>query len=313
MKCSWSGGFENKHRTRIGVPGKIKNMSITVALNHTTRYTYAKPAEHSAQTIRLRPSPHCRTPIPSYSLKVTPDKHFFHWIQDPQGNYLARVVFPEPISELNVEVNLVADLVPVNPFDFFLEDYAEDFPFEYEMTLQDELAPYLKAPVDCGPAWEKFINSVDTTPRPSITFLVDLNQRLNEVVAYSTRMEPGVLTPEQILERGIGSCRDSTWLMINILRNFGLAARFTSGYLIQLDFENKSTGALEDVVDLHAWTEVYLPGAGWIGLDATSGLLAGEGHIPLASSPNPVSAAPVTGSTEAVETDFDFSMSITRQ
>jgi transglutaminase-like putative cysteine protease len=248
----------------------------------------------------------------NYSLKITPDKHFFHWVQDPQGNFLARVVFPETISELNVEVDLVADLVPVNPFDFFLEDYAENFPFEYDATLQDELAPYLKQPVDGGPAWRKFIDSIDITPRQTITFLVDLNQRLNQVVDYSTRMEPGILTPEQILDRGIGSCRDSTWLMINALRNFGLAARFTSGYLIQLDHEDKVTGALEDVVDLHAWTEVYLPGAGWIGLDATSGLLAGEGHIPLAASPNPVSAAPITGSTAAVDTEFEFSMSITR-
>jgi len=287
-------------------------MSVTVALNHITRYAYARPAGHSAQTIRLRPSPHCRTPILSYSLKVTPENHFFHWIQDPQGNYLARVVFPESISELNVEVNLVADLVPVNPFNFFLEDYAENFPFQYDATLQDELSPYLKSPVDGGPAWEEFINSIDTTARQSITFLVDLNQRLNQVVAYSARMEPGILTPEQILERGIGSCRDSTWLMINLLRNFGLAARFTSGYLIQLDVENETSGSKEDVVDLHAWTEVYLPGAGWIGLDATSGLLSGEGHIPLASSPNPVSAAPITGSTESVETEFNFSMSIKR-
>lgn len=287
-------------------------MSITVALNHTTRYSYARPAEHSAQTIRLRPSPHCRTPILSYSLKVTPEKHFFHWIQDPQGNYIARVVFPDPIPELKVEVNLVADLVPVNPFDFFLEDYAENFPFEYDATVRDELAPYLKSPVDGGAAWVDFINSVDTTPRQSITFLVDLNRLLNQVVTYSARMEPGILTPEEILMRGIGSCRDSTWLMINALRNFGLAARFTSGYLIQLDVENKSSGILEDIVDLHAWTEVYLPGAGWIGLDATSGLLAGEGHIPLASSPNPVSAAPIAGTTEAVETRFDFSMAVTR-
>lgn len=287
-------------------------MPVTVALKHVTRYTYAKPAGLSPHTILLRPSPHCRTPIPSYSLKVTPENHTFHWIQDPQGNYLARVLFTGPVSEFKVEVDLVAELAPLNPFDFYVEKYSEHFPFPYDPTLQDELAPYLKRPTAGGPRWDDFIASIDTTRRESITFLVDLNQRLNQMVAYSSRMEPGILTPEETLEHGIGSCRDSTWLMINILRHFGLAARFTSGYLIQLDVEQGDSGKTGDVVDLHAWTEVYLPGAGWIGLDATSGLLASEGHIPLASSPNPVSAAPITGSTESVETTFDFTMSVTR-
>ena len=287
-------------------------MPITVALKHITHYTYERSAAHSPHTILLRPSPHCRTPITSYSLKVTPDNHTFHWIQDPQGNYLARVLFQGPVSEFRVEVNLVAELVPLNPFDFYVEKYAENFPFQYDATLQDELAPYLKPPACDGPRWDGFIASIDTTPRQLITFLVDLNQRMNQMIAYSTRMEPGILTPGQTLERGIGSCRDSTWLMINALRHFGLAARFTSGYLIQPDVGQGDSGNKEDVADLHAWTEVYLPGAGWIGLDATSGLLSGEGHIPLASSPNPVSAAPVTGSTESVETTFDVTMTVTR-
>lgn len=287
-------------------------MPVTVALNHTTRYTYANPARISPQAIRLRPSPHCRTPISNYSLKVTPNKHTFYWIQDPQGNYLARVLFTEPVSEFKVEVNLVAELVPLNPFAFHLEKYAETFPFSYDQELRDELVPYLKPPVDHGPHWDEFIASINTTQRHSIEFLVDLNRQMKEVVAYSTRMEPGILTPEQTLERGIGSCRDSTWLLINALRHFGLAARFTSGYLIQLDVEQKDSDKREDIADLHAWTEVYLPGAGWVGFDTTSGLLAGEGHIPLASSPNPGSAAPITGSTESVETTFDFTMSVTR-
>lgn len=287
-------------------------MSVTVSLHHITRYRYSRPVGLSPQTIRLRPSPHCRTPILSYSLKVTPENHSFHWIQDPQGNYLARVIFPAPISEFKVEVTLVAELIQLNPFDFFLEDYAQDFPFRYDATQQDELAPYLKPPIHTGPRWDSFIASVDVTPRQSIHFLVELNQRVNRAVNYSTRIEPGILTPEQTLDRKIGSCRDSTWLLINVLRHFGLAARFVSGYLIQLDVPQADSESSQDVADLHAWTEVYLPGAGWIGLDATSGLLSGEGHIPLASSPNPVSAAAITGSAESVGTDFDFCMSVTR-
>lgn len=292
--------------------GKNQTMPIKVAFNHSTQYSYARPTRLSPQTIRLRPSPHCRTPISGYSLKVAPDNHIFHWVQDPQANYLARVIFQEPISQFQVEVNFVAELVPVNPFDFYVELSAQNFPFEYDPTLQDELAPYLKTTGYHGPHWDKFIDAIDTTERGSIGFLVDLNRKLNDEVAYSQRMEPGILTPEETLERGVASCRDSTWLLINALRHFGIASRFVSGYLIQIDHENPDTGELTDVVDLHAWTEVYMPGAGWIGLDATSGLLAGEGHIPLASSPNPVSAAPITGSSEQVETAFQFSMSLKR-
>ncbi len=291
-------------------------MSVTVALNHTTRYLYSRPAGLSPQTIRLRPSPHSRTPILNYSLAVSPESHSLHWIQDPQGNYLARVIFSEPIPEFKVEVDLVADLVPLNPFNFFIEGYATDFPFNYDETVQDELAPYLKSPVDTGPRWDEFIGSTDARTRQTIHFLVDLNQSVNRAVNYSMRMEPGIQTPEFTLANQIGSCRDSTWLLINALRHFGLAARFVSGYLIQLKADQPATegpsGPAEDVADLHAWAEVYLPGAGWIGLDPTSGLLSGEGHIPLASSPNPVSAAPITGSADLVETDFFFSMSVKR-
>ena len=291
-------------------------MSVTAALHHTTRYRYVRPAGLSPQTIRLRPSPHCRTPILSYTLKVTPECHSLHWIQDPQGNYLARVIFSEPISEFKVEVNLVAELIPLNPFNFFVEDYATNFPFSYDATVRDELAPYLKLPVDIGRHWEDFIRTIDARSRQSIHFLVDLNQRVNQAVNYSMRMEPGIQTPEHTLANRTGSCRDSSWLLINALRRFGLAARFVSGYLIQLKAEQDSndgpTGPTEDSADLHAWAEVYLPGAGWIGLDPTSGLLSGEGHIPLASSPNPVSAAPITGSAESVETEFFFNMSVER-
>lgn len=291
-------------------------MSVTVALNHTTRYRYIRPASLSPQTIRLRPSPHCRTPILGYSLTITPECHSLHWIQDPQGNYLARVIFTAPVSEFKVEVNLVAELVPLNPFNFFVEDYAAQFPFSYDATEQDELAPYLKRPVDTGPQWDDFLRTIDASPRQSIHFLVELNQRVNQAVNYSMRMEPGIQTPEQTLADRTGSCRDSTWLLINAMRQFGLAARFVSGYLIQLKTDQVSadgaSGLIEDVADLHAWAEVYLPGAGWIGLDPTSGLLSGEGHIPLASSPNPVSAAPITGSAESVETEFFFSMSVAR-
>ncbi len=290
-------------------------MTIRVALNHYTRYRYDRPVALSPHVVRLRPAPHCRTPIRAYSLRILPEAHFINWQQDPFGNYLARLVFPEKTTEFSVEVDLVADLTVINPFDFFLEEYAEKFPFAYPAELAEELAPYLKIR-EKGTRLMEWLEGVDPAPRATMDFLVALNQRLQEEVAYSIRMEPGVQTCEETLERRIGSCRDSAWLLCQILRHLGLASRFVSGYLVQLTSDVKAldgpSGPEADFTDLHAWTEVYLPGAGWVGLDPTSGLLASEGHIPLACSPDPSSAAAITGAMEKAETDFYFHNEVTR-
>ena len=291
-------------------------MAINVSLHHKTHYTYERPASLSPQIIRLRPAPHCRTPILSYSLSVSPKPHFLNWQQDPQGNFLARVVFPEKVREFKVEVDLLAEMPVINPYDFFLEGYAEKYPFSYDDHLLHELKPYLTDPEDGGPLFEELCQWVDTSRQPTIQFLTRINAHLQELIAYNIRMEAGIQTPEETLGKKSGSCRDSAWLIINLFRRFGLAARFVSGYLIQLTPDIKSldgpSGAEHDFTDLHAWAEVYLPGAGWVGLDPTSGLLAGEGHIPLACSPRPLSAAPITGSSEKVETTFSFDMTVKR-
>ncbi len=290
-------------------------MSIHVALNHVLHYRYERHVTLGPQIIRLRPAPHCRTRILSYSLKVDPSEHFINWQQDPQSNYLARVAFPKAASELRIEVDLVAEMAVLNPFDFFLEPYAQQFPFQYEATEQRELAPFLvKAPVT--PLVGKYLAEIGREPRPTIDFLVELNQRLAGDVKYLIRLEPGVQQPEETLLKRSGSCRDSAHLLVHLLRHLGLAARFVSGYLIQLVADVKPltgpAGPSGDFTDLHAWCEVYLPGAGWIGLDATSGLLTGEGHIPLACTPDPQSAAPLSGAVEACETTFDYTMKIAR-
>ncbi len=291
-------------------------MAIHVALNHRTSYSYDRPVTLGPQVIRLRPAPHCRTPILSYSLKLTPRKgHFINWQQDAFGNYLARVVYPEKVTEFDVEVDLVAEMSVYNPFDFFLEPYAEKYPFTYEKKLATELAPFLKKKAR-KPKFGDFVASIDRKPQRTIDFLVALNTQVSRLVKYTIRMEPGVQTPEQTLTLASGSCRDSAWLLVNALRHAGLAARFVSGYLIQLKADQKSldgpSGTETDFTDLHAWCEVYLPGAGWIGLDPTSGLLAGEGHIPLACSPEPSSAAAISGGVDEAEVKFDFAMSISR-
>ncbi|MEO8662626.1 MAG: transglutaminase family protein [Bryobacteraceae bacterium] len=290
-------------------------MAIRVALNHKTEYLYDRPVRLSPQTVRLRPAPHSRTPIDSYSLKILPAKHFINWQQDPQSNYLARLVFPDPVESFSIEVDLVADLTVVNPFDFFLDPAAERFPLTYEQWLEKELAPFLEL-APSTPLLDAYLANVDRTPRHIVDFVVAVNQQIQHEVRYLIRMEPGVQSPEETLGKASGSCRDSAWLLVHILRRLGLAARFVSGYLIQLKPDVKPLdgpqGPSQDFTDLHAWTEVYLPGAGWIGLDPTSGLFAGEGHIPVAATPDPLSAAPISGGVDPSEVQFRHTMSVRR-
>ncbi|MDE8349445.1 MAG: transglutaminase family protein, partial [Acidocella sp.] len=295
-------------------------MSIHAAITHRTSYKYDRPVTMGPQTIRLRPAPHARTPILSYSVKVSPEPHFLNWQQDPQGNYLARVVFPERVTSFEVVVDLVADMATINPFDFFLEPEAETYPFEYDEILAEELAPFrtLRNP---GKKLRCLINAVSTaigeTDIRMNDMLVMVNRLIAERISYVVRMEPGVWSPEKTLTEARGSCRDSAWLLVNLMRHLGFAARFVSGYLIQLVADQKPVGdgpagPTEDFTDLHAWAEVYLPGAGWIGLDATSGLMTGEGHIPLAATPSPMSAAAISGLVGECEAEFDFEMKVTR-
>ncbi len=290
-------------------------MSIRIAINHKTTYQYDRFVSLSPHIFRLRPAVHSRTPIQAYSFKVTPEEHFINWQQDPFGNYQARVVFPEKTRELSIQVEVIADMIVINPFDFFVEDYAERYPFTYKEDLHKELVPYLETEAS-GLLLDKWLEEIDKSPKNINDFLVYINQKLNRDINYNIRMEAGVQTCEETLEKALGSCRDSAWLLVQILRRLGLAARFVSGYLVQLTADIKSldgpSGPENDFTDLHAWTEVYIPGAGWIGMDPTSGLFASEGHIPLACTPHYESAAPVVGATDECETTFSFSNTVTR-
>jgi uncharacterized protein (DUF2126 family)/transglutaminase-like putative cysteine protease len=290
-------------------------MSLKVVISHRTAYKYDRNISLSPHIIRLRPAPHSRTPIEAYSLKIKPEGHFLNWQQDPFGNYMARVVFPEKTKEFSIDVEIIADLITLNPFDFFVEESATNYPFEYKKELKKELKPYLKINED-GKLLNEFVKSINKKEKPIIDFLVEVNQKINQYVNYTVRLETGVQTCKTTLENELGSCRDSAWLFVQVLRHLGLAARFVSGYLVQLTADVKSldgpSGPEADFTDLHAWTEVYIPGAGWVGLDSTSGLFAGEGHIPLACTPHYNSAHAIEGFSDKCETEFFFENSVTR-
>lgn len=320
-------------------------MSIRIAIHHRTEYHYDRLVSLSPHTIRLRPAPHTRTPIHHFSLKVEPEDHYLNWQQDPFGNFIGRYTFPEKTKKLIVDVNLVADMITIDPFDFFVEQSAEYYPFKYETQLEKELAPYFEIK-ESGPLLNKLLNKLkkselgmtmtrlDAGLEKSkakknkeeekegedgahiVHFLVELNQKLEQLIGYTIRMEPGIQSCEKTLHKNTGSCRDTGWLLVQILRHLGLAARFVSGYLVQLTSDQKSldgpSGPEADFTDLHAWAEVFIPGAGWVGLDPTSGLFAGEGHIPLACTPDPSSASPIVGASDKCEVTFKFENSVTR-
>lgn len=295
-------------------------MSLCVALTHQTAYRFDRPLTLGPHEVRLRPAVHARTPIVRYSLKVEPAEHVVRWQQDLFGNWVARLGFPAKTQALSMTVELVADLAPINPFDFFVDTAAERYPFAYPGEVARALTPYL----DTVPPTPRFVGWFEATRRAvvreamwTVDLLVAINQHIQREIGYVVRLEAGVLAPDETLALGRGSCRDSAWLLVQTLRRLGVAARFVSGYLIQLKTDGEGRGSSSfresDGADLHAWVEAYLPGAGWIGLDPTSGLLTGEGHIPLACSTIPALAAPVVGSAEAGETEFDFSLRVARR
>lgn len=285
---------------------------MRLLLQHHTKYQYERPVYLTTHYLRLKPAPHCRTPIESFVLAIDPQNHILHWQQDPFANFLARIDFTGPIQALVIDVSIVIDFVFVNPLDFYVDEKASCFPFSYGDDLKPALHPYLET-TEQHHLMREWLKKIDCSPQEIVSFLAMLNARVSQEIVYSTRMEPGVQTVSESLELGSGSCRDSAWLLVQCLRQLGLAARFVSGYLIQLaDQTGNKEKPSADTAALHAWTEVYIPGAGWIGMDTTSGLFTAEGHIPLACTPSPEFAAPITGTSELCKTDFTYRTQVFR-
>ena len=291
---------------------------MRVSLHHITQYRYDRQVRLGSQIIRLRPAPHYCGRLLSYSLTVEPVDADIQWRHDPFANQTAEVRFADKTDLFRVSVALSVDLSvdltidhQTNPsVDFSLTSESERLPLNYTPQLIRELAAYRHTQA-AGSLFQQYLGTIERHDMRTAALVVMLNQKLHRDIRYRIRKEHGVQTPEQTLQEGSGSCRDSGWLLVQLLRHCGFAARFVSGYLIQLPSEGiEPSNPAVSANELHAWCEVYLPGAGWIGLDPTSGLLADVGHVPLACAPDPSAAAPIEGSVEPCEVDFSYRIAL---
>ncbi|BAK84611.1 transglutaminase family protein [Komagataeibacter medellinensis] len=282
-------------------------MNTHAMLVHQTRYHYDRPVHLGPQTIRLHPLPGCASMI-SYSMDIAPAQHNCTWDHDAFGNRIARITFAERVTHFDITVRLATDQTPTNPFHFTIAPSARLWPAGAETFKDHAPAPYRQpaCPPDTPtPLLDALVARWRATgPRPALEILVELTRAIATRIAYRIRLEAGVWSPEETLRNGAGSCRDSAWLLIAVLRRLGLAARFVSGYL----FQPRPDAPGQYGAELHAWVQAYLPGAGWIGLDTTSGLLAAQGHVPLAVAATPHQAAPVSGLLDQCVATFEAVM-----
>lgn len=292
---------------------------MRVLIQHHSLYRYPSPAALGPHLIRLRPANHTKARIESYALQIAQDSDI-RWQQDPYGNHVARALIGkgERVPALDISVELAVEIRPINPFDFFTDEECEDAPFAYPSSLRVDVSPFLDREHASFRGGKRFLGFLAELPARgrTVPLIVEINRLVNQWIKYVIRDDPGIWTPEETLEAGRGSCRDMAVLLVAALRSRGLAARFASGYLVQLKDEgmipDEPKGVSRDVVDLHAWAEVFIPGGGWIGLDPTSGLLAGEGHIPLACTAVPALAAPIEGTSDTRATGVHFESSVGR-
>lgn len=279
----------------------------TLEIVHHTQYNFSKPVQASPHIIRLNPTLNYKNKILEHSLQVFPEVFHQNNHLDVYGNPISRLVFLSKIEFLTVEVKMKVEVQDINPFDFFLSLAIENYPFKYPNSVQSYLQSYLEVVDD--EVIEHWLKSKNPPKQhKTLDYVTSLNKLVHQHLNYTVRLEPGVYSPKETIEKGGGSCRDYSWLLVNMYRMHGIAARFVSGYLIDLNFEVDN----KDQLSLHAWVEVYLPGAGWLGLDPTSGLLVTAYYIPLCAVPHYKDAAAISGNTEVCEVSMSYLSSVSR-
>lgn len=281
-------------------------MSTRIALTQRYEYRFSRSVQLSTHWLRLRPAPHTAGRISAYSLRVHAETHYLNWLRDPFENHLARLDFPDPTDAVTLEIDLIAELEPVNPFEFLVEPFAASHPFDYPEQLRKELAPYLRRGTS-GSKLNQFLKKLKLKSGYITEQIGAINEYVSNALAVTGPGNPGAIDLETVLHQGHGSAWELAWLLTLTLRNVGLAARVTQGYRIFLDAKAKT-----DTVSNHAWSEVFLPGAGWVGLDPCGGLFINEGYIPLASAPEPLRVLPIAGYRECCEETFNETISIRR-
>ncbi len=262
---------------------------MKLGLRYQATYRYEEAVGFSPHEVRLFPRSDRFSRVRRLDFSTTP-KATIRYSRDVFENIVASCFFPERAKEISFKLSLNLDLDEKDPFHFILERDAVELPFEYDKAIAKLLAPYRERRVKPDlvvPGWKP---PTSQKPRGTVSALVELNSRLHECIGYERREEGGALPPEETLRRGRGACRDVTVLMAEILRQMGLAARLTSGYLRESDAETKRAEG-----SLHAWTEVYLPGAGWVGLDATNGVFCNHNFIAAAVGLTPGDITPISG------------------
>ncbi len=270
-----------------------------VALRHRLDYRFDRPVRLSTHWLRLRPAPQAVACIQAYSLTVRPASHFVNWVRDPFENHLARLDFPEAVSRCSIDMELLAELPPTNPFDFLLAADAAEHPFRYPDQLAGELAPYLWSG-ESGEELRRWLDTLDRTPAPTVERIQQIATR----TAEDFRLEDHRRQPDlsRLLRDGSGSHRELAWLLTLSLRALGIATRLVSGYRLMITADAHA--------HLHSWCDAYLPGAGWIGLDPASGLLTAEHHIPLCTASDPTRVLPVLGYRESCEEELQERISL---
>jgi len=272
---------------------------MKICIRHRTTYNYSEPVSFGQHKILIRPREGHDLHIESSILEITP-AHAIHWMRDVNGNSIARVDFTKPSKQLMIYSELNLQHYDYNPLDFILEDSALHYPFVYDPDTQPELAPFVhiiypKDTADLREWLSQFWKPGDKVE--TIALLQRVNQHIHDTFQYQRRDEPGVQTPAETLKKNSGSCRDFATLLLEACRCWGLAARFVSGYM---QCEATEAGG----ASTHAWTEVYLPGAGWKGFDPTCGIVTGSQHVTVAVSRDPERTAPVAGTFVGPNTAF---------